>query len=205
MKVVLGPSKVRVGLSICNMIELFNYPNPETGKSDGFQISENPYIKFYVENYANLCPTVPSIKFVRRDIPDDSFNKTLEEQVNRLPKTKCAGFLTLLNRYGFDKFEIGLSKNTEFYTTFGGYRIPKANPHIRAPEACFMAPEFSNVTLTPILQTLAFSLCPNHCIAWRAQGRAEFIGAVPCITAEVKEDTEESVEPPFKKQRVENG
>jgi hypothetical protein len=101
-KVAVGPSEIEAGISLWNMTELFRHPL--AGKENG------PVIRYVIPEIFEqcyACETASSFKFVRREVPEDSRNKTLKEQLNRLPNTKIAGILPLFAQCGFEILETG--------------------------------------------------------------------------------------------------
>jgi hypothetical protein len=112
-KAAVGPSKIVVGISIWNMIELLRHPL--AGKENG-PVIRGIFSEIFKQCYA--CETAPSLEFVKRGVPQNSRSKTWEQQMNRLPNTKVAGILPLLIQCGFDILEI---KNCAYGDTPNGW------------------------------------------------------------------------------------
>jgi hypothetical protein len=97
----LEEKELTIPLSIRNVIELFKHPKAGNENGSVFNCII-PEI-----DHCTACIKIPSIEYVRREVPEGNRNKEGFAQMNRLPGTPVAGFLLLMIPCGFDILETG--------------------------------------------------------------------------------------------------
>ena len=154
-------------MTVCNVIELFKHPI--AGKENG------PVFKYTIReiNQSTACIKIPSIEFVRREVPEGNRNKEGVAQKKRLSGTPVAGFLPLMIPCGFDILETG----TCSYVPIGKYVATYA----RTSEAIVIHRKFYHLALGGFFPSTGVNVLIDS-----GDSAVMNVGAVPTILAEVQ-------------------